>query len=172
MSFSIKQLLLCMAVMAIGLMALANAGKPFVKELIDLLTLCTLIWMAYFAWISDGPRRAFRLGFVSWGVLYYWLFKHAFDIGTTRLLVLLSAAFRNLDQRVSNPNNPASGISAPDLFGPPQIASPTAEWEESYYSIGNALFLLLFALIGGWITLYFYRKRQRMFGGHEVHRSG
>jgi hypothetical protein len=158
MSFSIKQFLFCIAVVVIGLAALANADKLFIKELIDLLTVGILIFMAYSAWTSDGQRRAFRIGFVLWGLLYYWFFKHNFDIGTTEILFRLSPAFQK-----AIATSPAS-TSSPDLFGPPQLSQqrgPAVDWDKSYYSIGNALFLLLFALIGGCVTVYFYRKRQR-----------
>ena len=35
-------------------------------------------------------------------------------------------------------------------------------WYTAYRSIGHSLFLLFFGLVGGWVTVYFYRKRQRM----------
>jgi hypothetical protein len=154
MAFGIKHVLLAIAVVAIGLAALLNAGTPFVSESFSLFTLVVLIGAAYGIWMSNGETRAFRIGFVAWSALYYWLFSRTFDIGTGRLLYLASIALGR-QQTTSEAND--------DLFGTPfQAPSPYVDFQQGFTSIGHCLFLLIFGLIGGCVTVYFYRKRQRM----------
>ena len=163
MAFSIKQLLLCMAYVAIGLMALANADKPFIKELVDLLTLGTLVFMAYAAWTRQAEPRAFRIGFLCWGALYYWMFKRRFDIGTLHLIDLASRMVQPDGVQQGGFGGGGGGVFGGGGFG--------GNWVANFHSISHSVLLLLFGLIGGWVTVYFYRKRQRMLGGHEVDQS-
>jgi hypothetical protein len=151
MAFSIKQLLFCMAVIAFGLTALANARFLFMGELVDLVTLGLLITVAYSAWTTLGEKRAYRIGFLCWSLLYVWLTNKSFDFGQMELIELLC---RPLGYDASLP------VFDDDPFG--ELGTEANNWVHNLISIGNCLILLLFGLVGGWLTVYFYRKRQRL----------
>jgi hypothetical protein len=123
------------------------------------LTLGILIGMAYGAWMSTGESRAFRLGFLCWGVLYFLLFKKIFDVG---LSDLVSRAFRGLLNLIWGESG---GVPQDWTLPEPPILSErgTVDFEYSnFYITCHSLLLLLIGLIGGWVTVYFYRKRVRM----------
>jgi hypothetical protein len=154
MRFSIKHLLFCMAVVAFELGALTS-DKPVLGKLIALVTLGILIAAAYGAWLSQGELRAFRVGFLCWAVLYFLLFNKAFDVGVHDLIRLAYLAYR-----------------------PPMIVAPGGQsgggggfggggFDPNFYPVCHSLFLLLLGLIGGWVTVYFYRKRQKMLTERE-----
>ncbi len=148
MAFSIKQLLFCIAVVAFGLMAMFSVSKPDLGTLFDLLTLGILIGMAYGAWLSTGESRAFRVGFLGWALLYFFLFVKKFDVG---IYDLADLAYRATVPPAFLPSTPRGGFDPG--FG-----------YSNYYRVFHCLFLLLLGLVGGWVTVYFYRKRQRMLG--------
>ncbi|HEX2475900.1 MAG TPA: hypothetical protein VHK01_14210 [Lacipirellulaceae bacterium] len=166
MAFSVKQLLFSMAVVAFGVAALVNADKPFVFQLFDLLTLAILIAIAYGAWINQGAQRAYRIGFLCWAALYYWFFKEGFNIGAGDLI--------DYAARVFGPERPSGGygrdrgyggysgygMQSGDLFDW-QAAPGNYHWYIGFRSIGHSLLVLFFGLVGGWLTVYFYRKRER-----------
>jgi hypothetical protein len=149
MSFSIKQLLFCMAVIAFGLVALLSA-KPVLGKLFDLLTLGILIAAAYGAWLSHGEIRAFRVGFLCWAVVYFFLVKKTFDVGIYDLIKRVHPEFQPM-------------IVPPVGYGGGGFVTrfPT------FYLVCHSLLLLLLGVIGGWVTVYFYRKRQRMHQSRE-----
>jgi hypothetical protein len=158
MAFSIKQLLFSMAVVAFGLVALFSEDKPLLGRLFDLLTLGILIGMAYAAWLSTGESRAFRLGFLCWGALYFLLFKKIFDVG---LADLMSRAFRGLLNLVWGASGGAQNMTLPE----PVVFSERGVMDFPYpnfFVTCHSLLLLLIGVVGGWVTIYFYRKRQRM----------
>jgi hypothetical protein len=136
MAFSIKHILFGMAFIAIGLAALRNADVRFAKQAINLLVLATVIVVAYGIWTSQGEQRAFRIGFVCWVALFWLTIRLEFDIGA--------------DQMISYAN---------EILRP---KSEVGKWITAYFQIGRSLLSLLAGLVGGWVTLFFYRKRQHM----------
>ena len=92
--------------------------------------------MAYGVWLSEGETRAFRVGFLGWVTLFWVLMFWRYDIGVDTLI-----GFAN------------------DMLHP---KNPVGNWINPYFQIGRCFLSLLFGLIGGWVTMYFYRKRQRM----------
>jgi hypothetical protein len=136
-AISVKQLLILAVYVSVALATLANAGKGLSHEVAQLITLGTLIAIAYGIWTSSGETRAFRVGFVIWGSVYFLLFvviqTRWIDIGAGELLRVL----RN--QMVPDPNGAFE-----------------------FRMIGDEFLSLLCGLIGGWVTVYFYRKRQRI----------
>jgi hypothetical protein len=114
MAFSVKQLLVWMAVLAFGLVALVSEDKPILGKLFDLLTLGILIGMAYGAWLSTGESRAFRVGFLCWAFLYFFLFKKIFDVGISDLI---SSAYRELIDRAWGGVPQGWAIPEPPVFG-------------------------------------------------------
>jgi hypothetical protein len=152
MAFSLKQFLFAIATFALGLVALLNADLPLIAETIEFTTFMALILVGYGIWVSAGEQRAFRIGFVAWGGLYFVATKWwqiALSFAATKLIHALALSFepsRISDLRGSgDPYSEASGY-----------------WFNRFEVIGHCLFALLFGLIGGCITVYFYRKRQKM----------
>ena len=121
MAFSIKQLLFSMAVVAFGLVAMLSEDKPLLGKLFDLLTLGILIAMAYGAWLSTGECRAFRLGFLCWALLYFYLFKKIFNVG---LSDMISRAFRGLLNLVWS----ASGGGQTMMLPGPSYSASEVSW--------------------------------------------
>ena len=156
MAFSIKQLLFWMAVVAFGLVALVSEDKPVLGKLFDLLTLGILIGLAYGAWLSTGESRVFRVGFLSWAFLYCLLFKKIFDIGISDLI---SSAYLELIDRAWGGVPPGMTIPEPPVFGERGIGNYVYP---NFHLVGHSLILLLLGFVGGWVTVFFYRKRQRM----------
>jgi hypothetical protein len=123
------------------------------------LTLGILIGMAYAAWLSSGESQAFRLGFLCWGALYFLLFKKIFDVG---LSGLMSRAYRGLLNLVWGASG---GVPQNWDLPEPLVYSERGVVDFSYpnfYVTGHSLLLLLIGVVGGWLTAYFYRKRQHM----------
>jgi hypothetical protein len=156
MAFSIKHLLFCISVLAIGLVAMFSQDKPILGKLFDLLTLGILIGVAYGAWLSTGESRAFRVGFLCWALLYFFLFKKIFDVG---IADLVSSAYRELNNRANFGALPQNfTLPQPSVFSERGVVDFTYP---KFYLTCHSLSLLLVGLIGGWVTVFFYRKRQR-----------
>ncbi len=151
MSFSLKHLLFVILVAAVGLAALTNADLPFVAEFVNLCTLAIIILMGYGAWISAGSQRAFRIGFVAWSIFYVVLSVKLLGYQFAHVTYTLL----NLGWRALLPSRISSLTG--DAF-----MEAEADWISRFMHVGQCLFALLFGLLGGWVTVYFYRKRQRM----------
>jgi hypothetical protein len=166
MAFSIKQLLFSMAFVAFGLMAMLSEYRPLLGKLFDLLTLGILIAMAYGVWLSSGERRAFRVGFLCWALLYFYLFKKTFSVGISELI--------NYAFRVVQPPPVIPGGFGRGAYGGGGMAGGAyggggyggGAFSGSYYGnftpVFHSMFLLLLGIVGGWLTVYFYRKREQM----------
>jgi hypothetical protein len=146
MAFSIKQLLFYVAVLAFGLVAMLSKDMLVLGRLFDLLTLGILIGMAYGAWLSTGPARAFCIGFLCWAALYFFLFKRTFEF-TRAMSEMISLAYRAVGPVIIVPTGGFRGF--PVLY-------------PNFTSAFHSLLLLFLGLIGGWVTVYFYRRRQRI----------
>jgi hypothetical protein len=138
MAISVKQLLLLILFVGFALAALANSERTFMVEMVKLVTFFTLVVMAYSAWSNVGERRAYCAGFVLWGGIYYTLFvvmrSHRVDLGTETFLLWLG----------------------------PKLDSGRIMWAV-FEKTGHLLFSLLFGIIGAWVTVHFYRRRQRIW---------
>ena len=97
----------------------------------------------------------FRVGFVGWATVYLlatkW-FAISFNLLTYKLLILGMVAFE--------PNR-VTDLKSSD---PESFSSAQTSWMNRFESVGHCLFALFFGLIGGWVTLSFYRKRQMLLG--------
>lgn len=159
MSFSVKQLFVVVLVISAGLAALANADKPFVAAVMRLSILAVLVIVAYSIWTSEGEPRAFRIGFLSWGGLYFLLHVvldvESLHFGTRSLLSPLLKLQPDVFERDTQ------GV----------ITGVHGSLYDQFFRIGHCLFALLFGLIGGWVTVYFYRKRQQMLLGKRALRE-
>jgi hypothetical protein len=139
MAISVKQLLVSILFFGFAIAALINHERAYMLEFVKLVTFASFAVMAYGIWAGMGEPRAFCTGFLLWGGLYYLLFvvlqTELFDLGTDTLLLLLGRRLA-LDH---------AGFS----------------WA-LYEKAGHLLLSLVFGVFGGWLTVYFYRKRQRM----------
>jgi hypothetical protein len=153
MAFSIKHLRFSIAVVAFGLVAMLSEYRPILGKLFDLLTLGILIATAYGIWLASGERRAFRVGFLCWALLYFYLFKRTFSVGISELIAY---AYRVVQPPpvIVFPRGTGGGGFA----GGGGMVFPHANFVPVFHS----MFLLLLGLVGGWVTVYFYRKRERM----------
>jgi len=140
MAVSLKQFLFLILFAAFALAALLNSERAFMLELVKFTTFSTLVAMAYGIWANAGERRAYCIGFLLWGGIYYALFvvvqAKRIDLGLDNLLLWLGQLLdRAYQGRII--------------------------WAV-YEKTGHLLLSLLLGIIGGWVTVYFYRKRQRM----------
>jgi hypothetical protein len=137
MAISVKQFLLLILFVCFALAALTNSERALMLEIVKLVTFGTLVVMGYGIWANNGVSRAYCIGFVVWGGLYYIHFvvlqSEVVDLGTDNLL-------RWLGQ---------------------YLEQGRVIWAV-YEKTGHLLLSLIFGIIGGLITVYFYHKRQRM----------
>jgi hypothetical protein len=163
MAFSIKQLLFSTAVVAFGLVTMLSEYRPLLGRLFDLLTLGILIAMAYGVWLASGERRAFRVGFLCWALLYFYLFKKTFSVGIAELI---NYAFRAVQPPPEftrgyggyGGGGMTGGAYSGTYGGGGGIQFPYGNFTPAFHS----MFLLLLGVIGGFVTVYFYRKRASM----------
>jgi hypothetical protein len=136
MALSLKHFLLLVLFACFALAALTHSERAYMLEIVKFVTFGTLVVMGYGVWAYAGERRAYRAGFVLWGGAYYLFYvivqSRPIDVGTDRLVNWL---FWKLE--------PGRGI--------------WAVFEKS----SHLLFSLLFGIIGGWVTIYFYQERRR-----------
>jgi hypothetical protein len=129
-------------------------ANPAFGKLFDSLTLGILIAMAYGAWLTHGESRAFRVGFLCWAVLYFILFKKTFEIGVPELMRLAYNRALQTPTATHTWVGGSGGVGGVFVPGPYRFMN--------FHPVSHSLVLLLLGLIGGWVTVYFYRKRQRM----------
>jgi hypothetical protein len=137
MAISLKQLLLLILFACFALAALMNSERPFMIELVKLITLGTLVVVAYGVWAFLGEKRAYCVGFLLWGGFYYVAYvvleSRRIDLGTDTLILWLGR----------------------------QLETGRIMWAV-YEKIGHLLMSLLLGWIGGWVTVVFYRIRHRL----------
>jgi hypothetical protein len=137
MALSLKHFLLLVLFAGFALAALTHSERAYMLEIVKFVTFGTLVVMAYGTWAYAGQRRAYRAGFVLWGGAYYVLYviiqSRPIDLGTDRLVNWL---FWKLE--------PGRGIWA------------------VFEKTSHLLFSLAFGIIGGWVTVYFYRRRRAL----------
>jgi hypothetical protein len=143
MALSLKHFLLLILFAAFALAALTHSERAYMLEIVKFVTFGTLVVMAYGIWGYADERRAFRAGFVLWGGAYYLLYvvvqSRPIDLGTDALLNWLG--WRLEQGRVI--------------------------WAV-YEKAGHLLLSLFFGIVGGWITVYFYRQRQHRLSRHNA----
>jgi len=163
MSFSIRQLIVFTSVVAICLTALANASRPLVPGLMQMFLFAVLASFAYGAYLTSGEKRAFRVGFLGWVVA-----MGTFGMtGAGNPYGLLQTAF-NAVAPVFKPNefsnSPPTQVSSSRLYriGLSREYPPSEyEWEDSITKVGYCLIPMIWGFIGGWVTVFVYRKRER-----------
>jgi hypothetical protein len=143
---------------AAGLAALTNADLPLVAELFNLLTLGTIIILGYSIWTSEQEERAFCCGFAGWAGFYFvatkW-FAIVLLFGTHKLIAIVQVALTPGRISTLSHAQPSSGGSS-------SLSQAYDEWLNGFDSIAQNIICLILGFIGGWVTVYFYRKRQAM----------
>ena len=151
MRFNLKQLLALVVVVGVTAAALTVNFEMLASksELVFLMCVFVLTITGYGIWTSVGETRAFRIGFVAWGGLY--LFFHVIVPLPDHLRVneLLRAFLKKVVREVY----------FYDAF------YPTVE------RFAQCVLALVVGLIGGWVTVYFYRQRQRMLSSSKAHNA-
>jgi hypothetical protein len=136
MAIGLKQFLLLILLAGFALAALTNSERPFMIELVKLITIGALVVMAYGVWAFLGEKRAYCAGFLLWGGFYYVAYivleSRRVDLGTDTLILWLGR----------------------------RLETGRIMWAV-YEKIGHLLISLLLGLIGGWVTVFFYRIRRR-----------
>jgi hypothetical protein len=136
MAIGLKQFLLLILFAGFALAALMNSERPFMVELVKAITFGALVAMAYGVWAFNGERRAYCAGFLLWGGFYYVthvvMQSRSIDLGTDTLILWLGQ----------------------------QLETGRIIWAV-YEKVAHLLLSLVFGWIGGWVTVSFYRIRQR-----------
>jgi hypothetical protein len=142
MALSLKHFLLLILFAGFALAALIHSERAFMLEIVKFVSFVTLVVMAYGIWTNSGEPRAYCAGFVLWGGVYYFLFvvleTRRIDLGTDHLLLWLGWT----------------------------LEGGRVIWAV-YEKTGHLLLSLLFGIVGGWVTVYFYRKRPRMIRQYD-----
>jgi hypothetical protein len=142
MPLSLKQFLLLVLFAGFALAALMNSERPMMLEWVKLVTFLTLLFMAYGAWANTGESRAYCAGFLLWGGFYYLTFvviqSRRIDLGTDHMLLWIGH----------------------------YLESGRVIWAV-YEKIGHLVLSLLFGIVGGSVTVCFYRKRESTLIGRQ-----
>jgi len=164
MAFSIKHLLFSTAVVAFGLVTMLSEYRPLLGKLFDLLTLGILIAMAYGVWLASGERRAFRVGFLCWALLYFYLFKKTFSVGISELINYAFRVVQSQPEFTRGYGGYGGGGMAGGAYSGYGGGGFMGGGAGNVFPYGNfipvfhSMFLLLLGVVGGWMTVYFYRK--------------
>jgi hypothetical protein len=161
MSFSIKQLLGLILVFSLGLGALIGSNNPLIASLAKPIVVGVFALFAYGIWTSKAETRAFRIGFLCWGGLYFLLYA----VGDGKTIDL---GLRYLPDRLITTFAP--NILIRDAQG--TITQVNGEWLDRFRLIGRCVLSIVLGIVGGWVTVHFYHKRQRMLAEEAIDKAG
>jgi len=170
LQFSLRNLLVAVAVVAIGITALLGCNDWWSASLWGV-ALLTLVFAGLMVLFRRGAERAFWSGYLLAGFLYVLLllrsapnlneYTHYTPLThdhliTTRLIV--RAYFLFPDEKTSQFVSAPGGISAPG--NPPGlIPNPKYLDIEAFKGIGHALWTLFLSWLGGTVGYWAYRTR-------------
>lgn len=170
--FSIRQLLLCTAVIALGCVALRSAKPTWVAAMLAF-TLLVLATAALFAVFRQGADRAQWIGFAVFGWLYWVLLMFGQLDGPGQLenpfwprnfaTAKLSAWL--YDRLYSEPQHygmggagsmigPMSGMGG--MPGSGSVPAMTGPSKADFINVAHSLWTLLLAACGGWLARWIY----------------
>jgi hypothetical protein len=163
--FSIRQLLVATALVAVGIVALRSATST-IAEIAVGLVLATLAAAVLLAIYRDGQRRAFWVGFSMIGWLYLLLcfapiFGSDVPLGWSRIITGKAAAALHSQLFLREHVQPAL---PPNSFGPPPgtvIQYFDGPGYAEFLHVAHALWTLLFATCGGWFASWLHAARQK-----------
>lgn len=175
--FSLRALLVLVAVVAIGCFALITANELWLT-LVFSLVVGLLLFALVAAVAFDGNNRAFWLSFALVGWAFFWIAEfspHASPLVTTKLTILLHDLVRSTENAPAQ--EPTIAIAQPyatpvQPYNPPQIAgqpgtlfvAPTPITVKpdfnKFLPIANCLWTVLLAFGGGLLGRYLYARRR------------
>jgi hypothetical protein len=169
MRFSLKWLLIAVALVAVSVVALLNANNDW-RSMVENAALFAILVATAAAVYSAGERRAFCFGFALFGITYFLvLASPSFSDARERLFT--SAGFRIIHKQLFHAKSdvvlfrePIDGdvINGTALMQPDGINARVMIVRpklSDFIAVGNALFCIPFGLLGGVIARAFYRRR-------------
>jgi len=180
--FTLKHLLLTIALVAVGLVALRNASAPWIGALFGIASfvLATAVLLVVF---RRGPRQAYWIGFAMFGWLYMALLIggdfvsreaetpfRSHHLATTQISSasyhwLYDKAFdMYLAQYPQPPRyfDPGTGQALPAGPWPPPGAPPMpGPNAQDFISVTHAIWTIALALVGGQLARWLYATPQR-----------
>ena len=170
--FSIRQLLITTAVAAVGCFALLNASQIWAATLLSGVgvILAASILLAVF---RDGERRAYWIGFATFGWLYLLLcfggifrdvaspFGWRENLAAQLTGVVYDQLYGSVPPRPIPVNDP---FAPADPFAEPQatMQRPLSPNAAIFVLTAHALWTLLLAVSGGWFAHWLYVTRQKV----------
>ena len=141
-SFSLRMIFVCVAFSALGIAAIVNGTETWLTVVTSLSLFSSMVAVSV-ATNAKASRRAFAIGFISWGLIYlafvgFFLKNELRGEGklvTTRLLQVVYAQISKPILINNAPGYPAMRSSHPPF--------------ETFAEIGHIVWAWLFALIGG-----------------------
>jgi len=114
-----------------------------VSAAVQVLDFTVLAVFAYGIFLSTGDRRAFRIGYLAWVVIWMIAAHDHYQISHV------------LHDQIAPVFQPSTAQSSQGLFS-------DNLWRDRFESVFNAIFKMLLGFVGSWITVLVYRKRGRM----------
>jgi hypothetical protein len=165
MRFSLKWLLIAVAFVAVGLVALLQANNVW-RVAFENASLFALLVATSAAVYSLGERRAFCFGFVMFGLTYF-LFGF---FSNSRERLLTTTGLRAIHPKLFEAKSDVIPFEEPidgDVVGTAtmlpggvnarvMIVRPRLT---DFIAVGNAVVCMVFGLLGGVIARAFYRRR-------------
>jgi len=183
--FSIRQLLIGTALLAVAFVALLNASAWWASAMASsaLLTFSASIVLAIY---RDGQRRAFWIGFSVLGWVYLALLAASsalanyVDYPLGRNLLISEQIMGPIYNLAAHgypfipPNLDPFAVPERDPFTPPPSSTPTRQiiaplWRQppelrDFFNVGHALWSIGLAAGGGWFAVWASATRQRARG--------
>jgi hypothetical protein len=178
--YSLRQLLVATALVALACVALRNASPAWVAGLMSLVLLLLAAALPL-AILRDGATRAWWFGFGLFGGLYMLLLAYSWSLdpssadhndnplrpgallttrlsrsGYERLFASVDTAATDQFGAVKFRWN-ADGKLEPLPPGPPGNTNPS---RSDFVNVAHALWALLLAIVGGWFTRWVYATRR------------
>ncbi len=158
--FSLRWLLVGIALCAVGVAALVNASTMWLRVTASL-TLLAFAVVLLVAICSTGARRAFMLGFLAWGIIYLVVvglilrdenneineWPPTILLTSQALQCLHTAVFRQVGTYPPGDLNAGLPIYGPD--------------HDMFMKIGQLLWAWILAMCGGLVAKFLYRVYQR-----------
>lgn len=178
--FTLRQLLIGIAIIAASLVVLRNASGAWAAALLAVtqLALATSVLLVIF---RRGAARAFWLGFAIFGWLYLLLLMFGnfasgdtemlfrpYHLATTRLSNacyhwMFDKAFESYTAQYpvryappSDPFAPGPTRLSPTQWPPPGAPPPPGPDEQSFANVAHSLWALLLAVLGGTVARWLY----------------
>jgi hypothetical protein len=170
--FSIRQLLLATALVAVGIVALRSATST-IAEIAMGLVLATLAAAVLLAVYRDGQRRAFWVGFSFIGWLYLALcfvpiFGSDVPLGWSRIVTGKAAGALHSQLFLRTRVQPAL---PPNFYGPPP--GTTIQYFDGpgyaeFLQVAHTLWTVLLATCGGWFAAWLHAARTKPASGPKA----